>query len=479
MPIDTSMYSVPKLEAPDLLGMYEKASSAKVRLEQAQKLQADREAEKALGQVMQGAVGPDGQFDFGRATQALLSNPLTASRAPDMALQMLKAKGLNSDLALKSLSMAAKRQEMLGNIAAGVLTRGVAQPDGSLGLDDKAVVQGLGDLSKQFPEMKGQLADMVKRLAVMTPQERYAMVHQTALGALSGKEALDSLNSHLKTVTTPEGTVLSVDTRRPNEPARVLYQSAQKPMTVKDATGAERLIQVQPGGKVKELYAPETRSEVPGADEPLTLPKSTMPTEGVNYPGATGLGGATAGALNTLTGIVGGVAMPEELRAAEALTNLGLRTKTLMQDAVPGRPSNFLLQQLERVEVQPNSLRMGSGRAKERLEQTKKLVEAEVRRIDQDVLSRPGDFSKSQLSAARQSRSKLLGLLADYETVQGAFEKGNDPLASVAKKAVGAVRQGVGAAEKKIDAAADSVPLPRSGVERWERGPDGKPRRVQ
>lgn len=119
----------------------------------------------------------------------------------------------------------------------------------------------------------------------------------------------------------------------------------------------------------------------PQGDVPSMLPS------GLDVPLATGAPGAFRNVVNILGDAVGaGLSFPRAQDATEALSSLRLFTTTTLQTEVPGRPSNFLLQRLEELTVAPNSLFQGEERAQTRLEQTKRLIDGEIARIENDVL---------------------------------------------------------------------------------------------
>jgi hypothetical protein len=152
--------------------------------------------------------------------------------------------------------------------------------------------------------------------------------------------------------------------------------------------------------------------------------RSSMPQD-VPYSSATGVAGTAQGIANTIVDAFGaGEPFPQNERAAQAMTNLRVRTQTALQDAIPGRPSNYLMQQLEKLSVSPNSPFMGPARARERFRQTRDMVQQEADRINRDILGRPQDFTPKQIADARMSLSSIEDVLRDYNAVLETFDGG-------------------------------------------------------
>ncbi|MEM9392796.1 MAG: hypothetical protein AAGA38_03000 [Pseudomonadota bacterium] len=139
----------------------------------------------------------------------------------------------------------------------------------------------------------------------------------------------------------------------------------------------------------------------------------------VSYSGAFGGEGVATNLMNAGADALGiDLPFPENQEASTALRNLGLRTKTFMQQAFPGRASVQLMQELEKITAQPNQLFTGEQRGRDTLEQTASMIEALI--IQQDrVLKRPRNYSPRQKADAQANKDALEGLLADYQAVIG------------------------------------------------------------
>jgi hypothetical protein len=162
--------------------------------------------------------------------------------------------------------------------------------------------------------------------------------------------------------------------------------------------------------------APSGQAQAPGA------PSATKPPiqfqEGVGLPGLAGWVG------NTASDLFGGkLPAPEAEKAWQGLTNLQIRTQTSMQASIPGRPSNYLMEQLKRLSVDPGSLTQGPKRAYERLSSTRDMLREEIDRMETDILANPGDFSRKEISDTRANRSQLNTILKNYDTVIESFDK--------------------------------------------------------
>lgn len=158
------------------------------------------------------------------------------------------------------------------------------------------------------------------------------------------------------------------------------------------------------------------------AGEPSPAPTSSLSPD-VDYSKGTGVGGLAAWGANTIMDIAGGkLPFPEAERASQGLTNLQVRTQTGLQSAIPGRPSNYLMERLDRLAVSPNSILTGDRRAFERLRQTQSMLKEEVERMDRDILKNPSGFTPKQVAETRANKSQIESILRDYDVVVGSFE---------------------------------------------------------
>lgn len=191
------------------------------------------------------------------------------------------------------------------------------------------------------------------------------------------------------------------------------YTTSRDPISgqvqiVDKATGMPVGVQPEPTGSA---------DLVPGMD------RSTLPSD-VDYSAATGGTGFAGNLANTVAGAFGGQYDPEVERAGQGLKNLQVRTQTGLQAAVPGRPSNYLMEQIGALTVSPYSITQGDARARERLSQTRDMIQQELQRMERDILSQPQNFRPSEVSETRLNASQLRGLLADYDTALKSFTGG-------------------------------------------------------
>jgi hypothetical protein len=152
-----------------------------------------------------------------------------------------------------------------------------------------------------------------------------------------------------------------------------------------------------------------------------------LPTTGADYRGATGAPGFVAEAANTIVDLFGGRALPapEAARAAQALQNLDTRTRMFLQSAIPGRPSNYLMEMIGGLTVSPATLSLGPERSRERVQQTTRFLEATMSELENISRSRgTGQFTQQQIADANLTLNNLRSLLTDYRQLEEAFESG-------------------------------------------------------
>lgn len=198
-----------------------------------------------------------------------------------------------------------------------------------------------------------------------------------------------------------------VDEQRALGIAAGRYQVSVNPLT-----NERQVFDVATGERVGDEL-PERRPE----DVPSMIP------EGIDAQLATGAPGAFRNVVNIVGDAFGaGTAFPQAKEATEALRSLQLFTTTTMQSEVPGRPSNFLLERLESLTVQPNSLLQGEEGAKTRLQQTQRLINGEISRLENDVL--PMELPPDIRVETELNLTQLKRLNAAYEDLITSFEAG-------------------------------------------------------
>jgi len=165
----------------------------------------------------------------------------------------------------------------------------------------------------------------------------------------------------------------------------------------------------------------------PDATEQAPAGATAFPSN-IDASKGTGGSGFFGGISNTVADMFGAkLPRPEAERAIQSLKNLNVQTITMLQDAVPGRPSKFLLEKLEELAVKPGSLFMGDARSKERLGSTRSMLDQEVKRMEREVLKTPHLFSKKEVSDTRKSHGSLRQLLGEYDQVIRSFDGGKQP----------------------------------------------------
>lgn len=106
--------------------------------------------------------------------------------------------------------------------------------------------------------------------------------------------------------------------------------------------------------------------------------------------------------------------------ATDRLEALGNQTQLYLQDAVPGRPSNYLLQMLEKQAVRPNQLFMGEAGAQTRAQSTIAVIDTGLSDLAR-IINNPSGYSKNDLAQARDGYNRLSQLKAEYNALLGGF----------------------------------------------------------
>lgn len=153
----------------------------------------------------------------------------------------------------------------------------------------------------------------------------------------------------------------------------------------------------------------------------VSRPEQQSVPENVDFSDATGASGFISQLANTASDAIGlGLVDPNNETATQAMQNLSTNTMIALADGVAGKPSNFLLNEFQKLSSQPNSIWQGRGRTKERLGQTRAMIEQSIM-MNQDVANT--SESKTDRSKARANIARLSRLLSDYDAVIGSFGK--------------------------------------------------------
>ena len=216
-------------------------------------------------------------------------------------------------------------------------------------------------------------------------------------------------------------------------------------------------LQVSPTGE-SQIAFDEARVEKAKADAALATKKRTNPelfksstTFNLGLPAGKGLGDAIVEDIGgstipadikpeTATGITGfGSALantafdignfdlpfPDADRAANALTDLLTRTQITGQQAIPGRPSNWLMQQLGQFGVAPNNPFRGDQRSLNRMSQTSEFLSGEADRIRRQLNFSAQRMSKRDLADNEAALRAITALKQDYDVVISRFNVGD------------------------------------------------------
>ena len=163
--------------------------------------------------------------------------------------------------------------------------------------------------------------------------------------------------------------------------------------------------------------------EAPTVNDPTQASDVGAIPQGADYAGSFGLGGAVDSFFNTAADIIG-VDLPNEEteRGIQAVTNLEVRTKILLADAFPGRPSVHIMQMLDEITAKPKQIMMGEGKAKIKLSQTRDLIN-EALRLNQDIVNNKSKYRPLEVSAANKKIGDLVSIRTDYDTILRSMNK--------------------------------------------------------
>ena len=302
-----------------------------------------------------------------------------------------------------------------------------------LGLDVEKLDQQRAQAEKEIALNERRIAELEAAGAderKTAPFKRRLLIQQTRKEAADAalKERGGPLTAMQQKIaelmkTKVNGEYMDVETARGIATGR--YVESRHPMT------GEVIITDKATGK--PLFAPEKAKTVSGEVMPPRR-EEELPDLGK----ATGAFGALKDSINTLTDTFGGgVTYKSTDQAKKALQNLQVTTETSLQAAIPGRPSNYLMQQLKKLTITPVSILQGSGSALSSAKETRNMLATEIRRIDEDILANPENFDKKEISNTRANRSQLFRLYKSYDQVVGNFEKKTEPSKTKQPKAGG------------------------------------------
>lgn len=178
-----------------------------------------------------------------------------------------------------------------------------------------------------------------------------------------------------------------------------------------------------------EFRRPQTTGRAPAAgpaptsaapSAPFAPPAPLIITPDIDPSAAMGAEGSIRSTWNKI-GDAFNAGNPNEANrmATTQLNALSAKTRTVLQDAFGGRPSNMQLQLIQPLLIQPNELLTGSGTAQARVRALKGMITEGIN-SQQSVLNAP-NASKAQQTRALQKLQELQQLNAEYDALERAF----------------------------------------------------------
>lgn len=112
-------------------------------------------------------------------------------------------------------------------------------------------------------------------------------------------------------------------------------------------------------------------------------------------------------------------------QATEQLSALANSTRTILQDAVPGRPSNYLVQLFNAQTIEPNQLFVGKGTAINRISAVQGILDNGIQ-AQSSILQNPAAYTKSHVSNAAIKLQQLKQLKAEYNALGSVLSGSQD-----------------------------------------------------
>ncbi len=202
------------------------------------------------------------------------------------------------------------------------------------------------------------------------------------------------------------------------------FETRQDPqdgtITIIDRSNGRVLFGPNAGGIIGQPAAPAA----PGGFGAPGAPAVPGAPGNVDFRGATGAPGLIAETANFVADLFGGrnLPAPQVAAGAQALRNLDTRTRMFLQSAIPGRPSNYLMEMIGGLTVSPAEIHLGPERATERVRQTNRFLEQTVRELEEIAGGQgTGRFTRQDIGEANRVLVSLRPLLNDYRTLEGAL----------------------------------------------------------
>lgn len=211
-----------------------------------------------------------------------------------------------------------------------------------------------------------------------------------------------------------------------------LFKDADPTLTDSQATNLaldRHVVSRHPVSGLAQIVDKVTGEVIGSASEALASqyedpPAQSIIPEDLDLTQAMGVGGWFSGAVNTVRDAFGAGLTPrgENVeRATQALNNLSIQTETALAQEIAGRPSNYLLERLRELTIEPGKLLQGDQMARERLTATEALIRQKISDSSY-VVNNPNEFRPEHVGAAGRNLKQLETLQQQYETALRSFE---------------------------------------------------------
>lgn len=300
------------------------------------------------------------------------------------------------------------------------IRRQIAELEGSQAQDDS----GLSMLAALAAEHAGESfapiqAQYLKRAAASSPQARtQAQLARLMREAETAQQYEDRQALQAERLTAQqqaEAERRAAAAERATEAANVRRELANQRDETMRFLGELR--RPQPAGRAPAPgAAPTSVAPVP----PSTPPAPLIVTPNIDPSAAMGAEGKFRSTWNKVGDALNAGDPNEANRMATTQLNaLSAKTRTVLQDAFGGRPSNMQLQLIQPLLIQPNELLTGAGTAQARVQALKGMITEGIN-SQQAVLNAP-NVSKTQQTKALQKLQELQQLNAEYDVLGKAF----------------------------------------------------------
>lgn len=445
--IDTSIYAnVGSPQSKDnLVNNIYNMMQMKTLANQNQLFQQEYQAKLAMGQILPQAVNKEtGTVDFNRAGVLLALDPRTAAFAPKFisdAIQMGKAQ---ADAVKQQLDNTKLFYSLIGDSMAPIMAKGVNASQGDVLQAAAGLIQNL----KANGALTPQIQDIILTTVAQAPTTGEGLkdwakgINMRSMDAKARAELLegklyemDMGGSH-QIVQVVDGKPQVVFSQRktlaPQAPTdfdkkrAALIRSGLAPELADGVAAGRYETSRDPNTGEATIIDVATGARVGGGTgrPSVPVPATSIPKD-IETGAGTGVSGVLANLTNTVADALGAnLPYPKAEKAANALAQMKVRTQSLLQEAIEGRPSNELMKRLDAVAVIPNSLFTGDNRARERLASTKGIIDEEINRIQKQILDNPNKYKKERVQDAEENQSQLKLLSNSYGQLITGFDRG-------------------------------------------------------